>query len=997
MQPLYHKLLKYALIALFLVLPATAIGAGPNIAPLDQWRATSTPVSGITQRVLNRPLILTGLADGCLSISSFVVGSSGVPCGSGGGSGWSTTSADYWASQGYGWSTTSADHWLTLNQGDSWSTTSADYWLISTSTWSTTSANAWLNASTSQSLPGCDSGEIIEWSGTRWDCAADDTGGGGSAFGQAWEIVSGALAPTTTLGIRVAASSTIGAGGQDTGLTILGGATTTEDLIVLGSTTVRDVLNLSNPLASSTILTDVKIGAGAWGQNKLKLIASGAHPASNSVGGLFNLTNTLNSGPAIVAYTNHAGSATGPLLAYRCDNAAFDFPCERIDYDGTNDALVLVATAAASNALSASNAGVDHTINSAYTGATADKGALNLTSTNNLGSVFQIAGNPDGLGVGKITHNAVGDAGSSVLSLAATNVGYLGQGLFIDIETAAAQKILNLRGDGTEFATLMSSTGNFGLSSSTPSAKLSVHGGGLFAGPLFVGGNLTATGTITFPAITDGCVNITSGVLGSTGSSCGAGGGSDFSTTSANFWSSLGYGWSTTSANAWSALGYGWSTTSANAWSTLGYGWSTTSAEAWRKTDWQIVSGALAPTTTLGVRVSASSTIGAGTTGQGLTTFGTATTTGNAYFASRLGIATVTPSAPLSVTGNIQQWGNYVHFGTAIPEYDCKIGDTCVDVWGDDNTTGGVNFVIGNRNAGANAYTGVNLMNDNASFAFFAGLYFNSSAYSDATFGTGVNSPNQFLVQNTLGPTSIVSSTSTAPSSFINFLTGGSASGNERARITSAGGVGIGTTNPTARLSVAGSLSITGTSTITGSTTIGTGRDALTVFGNSTTTQATSTNSFASVASSTDLFTSNLTARGSFLTVSSLGNILRASTTIGMGTTGNGTTLFGTATTTLQHYFQTGFNSVASSTIGGGTLQTGLTVFGGATTTATSTLRGVNITGSNTSTSTQYIYSKTAGFGGRIILEDSDAAGCTEVWALNGVLVAATITCPPEV
>lgn len=49
---------------------------------------------------------------------------------------------------------------------------------------------------------------------------------------------------------------------------------------------------------------------------------------------------------------------------------------------------------------------------------------------------------------------------------------------------------------------------------------------------------------------------------------------------------------------------------------------------------------------------------------------------------------------------------------------------------------------------------------------------------------------------------------------------------------------------------------------------------------------------------------------------------------------------------------------------------------------------------SPTATSTVYVSSDGAGLGGRIILEDIDAAGCTEVTALNGVLTAQIVTCP---
>ncbi len=46
--------------------------------------------------------------------------------------------------------------------------------------------------------------------------------------------------------------------------------------------------------------------------------------------------------------------------------------------------------------------------------------------------------------------------------------------------------------------------------------------------------------------------------------------------------------------------------------------------------------------------------------------------------------------------------------------------------------------------------------------------------------------------------------------------------------------------------------------------------------------------------------------------------------------------------------------------------------------------------------STVYVLnsSTTAATGGRIILEDTDGAGCSQIAALNGTVVAATVTCP---
>jgi len=47
-----------------------------------------------------------------------------------------------------------------------------------------------------------------------------------------------------------------------------------------------------------------------------------------------------------------------------------------------------------------------------------------------------------------------------------------------------------------------------------------------------------------------------------------------------------------------------------------------------------------------------------------------------------------------------------------------------------------------------------------------------------------------------------------------------------------------------------------------------------------------------------------------------------------------------------------------------------------------------------TGTSTITVKATAASTGGRIILEDSDGAGCSELYVLNGTLTTATVTCP---
>lgn len=45
-------------------------------------------------------------------------------------------------------------------------------------------------------------------------------------------------------------------------------------------------------------------------------------------------------------------------------------------------------------------------------------------------------------------------------------------------------------------------------------------------------------------------------------------------------------------------------------------------------------------------------------------------------------------------------------------------------------------------------------------------------------------------------------------------------------------------------------------------------------------------------------------------------------------------------------------------------------------------------------TSTTYIYSGAANVGGAVIVEDTDAAGCSSIAALNGTVVSASVACP---
>jgi hypothetical protein len=137
-------------------------------------------------------------------------------------------------------------------------------------------------------LANCASGNMLTWTNGQFGCEDDSTGGGGASFGQGWEIFSGAyLAPTTTLGILVAASSTIGNGTQAGGLTISGGATTTGNLVVQGTGTSTfagglqsTALNITSTSASSTFANGINLSAGCFAVNGVCITGGGSSASS---------------------------------------------------------------------------------------------------------------------------------------------------------------------------------------------------------------------------------------------------------------------------------------------------------------------------------------------------------------------------------------------------------------------------------------------------------------------------------------------------------------------------------------------------------------------------------------------------------------------------------------------------------------------------------------------------------------------------------------------
>lgn len=135
-------------------------------------------------------------------------------------------------------------------------------------------------------------------------------------------------------------------------------------------------------------------------------------------------------------------------------------------------------------------------------------------------------------------------------------------------------------------------------------------------------------------------------------------------------------------------------------------------------------------------------------------------------------------------------------------------GTQGLEVCGDDNTTAGVNLGITNINPGVNAFNCLYLNNNDADAAVtkFGALCQNSSRYTDVTFGTGLAVPSQLSLQSTMANLTMVVSTTSPTLGYFNILIGGSATTNEKLRITNSGNTGIGTSSPLTKLTVVGTL-----------------------------------------------------------------------------------------------------------------------------------------------------------------------------------------------
>ena len=168
--------------------------------------------------------------------------------------------------------------------------------------------------------------------------------------------------------------------------------------------------------------------------------------------------------------------------------------------------------------------------------------------------------------------------------------------------------------------------------------------------------------------------------------------------------------------------------------------------------------------------------------------------------------------------------GGNSHFGGQIGATQFAIAGTGAEFNDTNNTTGGHIVNAQNISNGTSAFSGFGLGNDQTvdggATAHFFGIYFNSSTYTDTSFGTAFAIPSLGSLQNSDGPVTISAQNATG---YVNFLAGGSNTTNEIGRWTTTGlTVGLSGTL-TGQISFAGATSGTAilkTSAVAGTPTI---------------------------------------------------------------------------------------------------------------------------------------------------------------------------------
>lgn len=177
----------------------------------------------------------------------------------------------------------------------------------------------------------------------------------------------------------------------------------------------------------------------------LSIVQQANTSASTSVGGAFNIDNSLNTGPAAVFYSSQSAPA-GRLFVVRSDSSTFNQAVVRFQGAGTAAVLDVAAsgTGAGITASAPGTTGTNHALTAQLTGTGGTlASAANFASANTTASCVQITGVESGRGSLKIAHvgdnTVLDDQNASALSLdlrvTPSGVSTAAQGIFIDATT----------------------------------------------------------------------------------------------------------------------------------------------------------------------------------------------------------------------------------------------------------------------------------------------------------------------------------------------------------------------------------------------------------------------------------------------------------------------------------------------------------------------------------------------------------------------------------
>ncbi|MBP9711325.1 MAG: tail fiber domain-containing protein [Candidatus Pacebacteria bacterium] len=429
-----------------------------------------------------------------------------------------------------------------------------------------------------------------------------------TAFGSSANATSTLIGFTN--GIYALASSTIGDGNQNGGLTINGGATTTGNAyfggnIKIGTTTAGGVLSIGAAAGESTS-ADSYINVSSVGRAGLRLVSDSGNTAGEPGGAYVQFGQDGGAVTSVVGLTNlNAQDPMGTALTGAIGNylvVSNRFSSAGIQF-ATNGAVMATFD-------SSGNVGI---------GTTTPGQLLTVDGNVRINRTDSVVGEYVDLSINdrRLIFNAVQDELSSTAG-----------GFQFDIggSTVLADAFLVSAGSDTDAVSPTNvffgvfGNGYVGIGTTTPYTQLSVQGNALFSGDV-TGANMMATGTLTVKGQTtlatslDGLLKATAGVVSV------AVAGTDYATPG----QIVAFPFTPTTA-------FG---SAANATSTLiGF--------------------------TNGIYALSSSTIGNGTQAGGLTVNGGATTTGNAYFAGNVGVGTTAPGSPLHIVASNQTLSGFL-------------------------------------------------------------------------------------------------------------------------------------------------------------------------------------------------------------------------------------------------------------------------------------------------------------------------------------------------